>query len=156
MGAKIMRVLREALFALILCAATAVSLTAAAQPAAAPRASSAPATPAVAPPVVPAQGAAPGGGQGDTAAAEYVIGPEDTIEIEVIGQPNRARARVYTDGSVQLDLIGRIPAAGLCASYLARREGRASPLSVSRFPSPLWGGIKGGGKEPSRSPAFSN
>jgi polysaccharide export outer membrane protein len=118
MGAKIMRILREAVFALILCVAVAVSFTAAAQRAT-PRAGSAPAVPAVAPPVVPAQGAAPGGGQGDTSAAEYVIGPEDTIEIEVVGQPNRTRARVYTDGTVQLDLIGRVSAAGRTPRELA-------------------------------------
>jgi polysaccharide export outer membrane protein len=111
MGANIMRILREAFFALILCVAAAGPLAAAAQPA---KASSAPAATSVAPPVVPVQAAAApaASGQGDTSAAEYVIGPEDTIEVEVVGQPNRTRARVYTDGSVQLDLIGRVPAGG--------------------------------------------
>ncbi len=45
-------------------------------------------------------------------AAEYVVGPEDVIEIEVVGQPDRTRARVYTDGTVQLNLIGKIAASG--------------------------------------------
>src|SRR3954447_21906106 len=111
MGAHIMRILRKAIFALVLCVTAAVAFTAGAQ-SAAQKAASAPAVPSVAPAVVPAQGAAPGGGQGDTSAAEYVIGPEDTIEVEVVGQPDCARARVYTDGSVQLNLIGRVPAAG--------------------------------------------
>src|SRR5258707_408758 len=65
------------------------------------------------PDVVPARGAAaPVGGQGETSAAEKCIGPEDTIEIEVVGQPDRTRARVYTDGSVQMNLVGRVSAAG--------------------------------------------
>jgi polysaccharide export outer membrane protein len=51
-------------------------------------------------------------GPADGASSEYIIGPEDTIEVEVVGQPDRARARVYTDGSIQLNLIGRIQAAG--------------------------------------------
>jgi polysaccharide export outer membrane protein len=124
MGARIMRILREAAFALILCVAAVVSLTAAAQPAA-PRAASAPAVPSVAPPVVPAQGATQGGGQGDTSNAEYVIGPEDTIEVEVVGQPDRTRAKVYTDGSVQLNLIGRVPAAGRTPRELATQVAAA-------------------------------
>jgi polysaccharide export outer membrane protein len=127
MGANIMRILREAVFALILCVAAAVPLAAAAQAAAPPKASSAPAATSVAPPVVPAQGAAaaPSGAQGDTSAAEYVIGPEDTIEVEVVGQPDRARARVYTDGSVQLNLIGRVPAAGRTPRELATQVAAA-------------------------------
>jgi polysaccharide export outer membrane protein len=124
MGTKIMRILREAVFALIFCVAAAVSFTASAQPAA-PRASSAPAASTVGPPVVPVQGAAQGGAQGDTSAAEYVIGPEDTIEVEVVGQPDRARARVYTDGSVQLNLIGRTPAAGRTPRELATQVAAA-------------------------------
>jgi polysaccharide export outer membrane protein len=54
-----------------------------------------------------------------------VIGPEDTIEIEVVGQPNRARARVYTDGTVQLDLIGRVAAAGRTPRELATQVAAA-------------------------------
>ena len=82
MGAKIMRILREAVFALLLCVAT-VSSSAAAQPVA-PRASSAPAAPSVAPPVVSAQVATQSGGQSEPSAAEYVIGPEDTIEVRLL------------------------------------------------------------------------
>lgn len=46
------------------------------------------------------------------ANAEYVLGAEDVIEVEVVGQPDKARARVYTDGSVQLNLVGKLEAAG--------------------------------------------
>lgn len=44
--------------------------------------------------------------------AEYVLGPEDVVEIEVVGSPDRSRARIYTDGSIQVNLAGRIQAAG--------------------------------------------
>lgn len=67
----------------------------------------------VAPPVAPmAQPAAPQAQAPGADAAEYVLGPEDVIEIEVVGQPDKGRARVYTDGTVQLNLIGKITAAG--------------------------------------------
>lgn len=55
---------------------------------------------------------APAAAQPAAVSAEYVLGPEDVIEIEVVGQPDKARARVYTDGTVQLNLIGKITAAG--------------------------------------------
>ncbi len=51
-------------------------------------------------------------GAPSSAAAEYVLGPEDVLEIEIVGQPDKARARVYTDGTVQLNLIGTVMAAG--------------------------------------------
>lgn len=43
---------------------------------------------------------------------EYVLGPDDVIEIEVVGQPDKAQARVYADGTVQLNLVGKLTAAG--------------------------------------------
>lgn len=48
----------------------------------------------------------------ETADAEYVLGAEDVIEVEIVGQPDRARARVYADGTVQLNLVGKLTAAG--------------------------------------------
>jgi polysaccharide export outer membrane protein len=68
----------------------------------------------VAPPATPLPnpGAAPVPASPDAGAAEYVLGPEDVIEVEVVGQPDRARARVYTDGTIQLNLIGKLTAAG--------------------------------------------
>lgn len=50
---------------------------------------------------------APGAGS----TAEYVLGPEDVVEVEVVGQPDRSRARVYTDGTIQLNLVGKLRAA---------------------------------------------
>ena len=34
------------------------------------------------------------------------------IEVEVVGQPDKLRARVYTDGTIQLNLVGKITASG--------------------------------------------
>lgn len=72
------------------------------------------------PPVVP-QGPSAGdaGAPGAAPAAEYILGAEDTIEVEVIGQPDRSRARIYTDGTVQLNLVGRMMAAGRTPRELA-------------------------------------
>lgn len=79
----------------------------------APMVAAAQAVGGVAPPITRAAApavtsATPPGG----ASAEYVLGPEDIIEVEVVGQPDKARARVYTDGTVQLNLIGKLVAAG--------------------------------------------
>lgn len=45
-------------------------------------------------------------------AVEYVLGPEDVIEVEVVGQPDKSRAKVYADGTIQLNLVGKLVAAG--------------------------------------------
>ncbi len=68
---------------------------------------------AATPPVVPAT-TAPASAAADKAAgkAEYIIGPEDVIDIEVVGQPDKAHARVYSDGTIQMNLIGKIQAGG--------------------------------------------
>ena len=62
----------------------------------------------VAPPVAPAPGAAAPAATSN----EYVIGPEDTIEIGVVGTSDRTRARVYTDGTFQMNMIGTVEASG--------------------------------------------
>jgi polysaccharide export outer membrane protein len=71
-----------------------------------PAPSSAPATAAVAPLATNSTK------QGDTTRDEYIIGPEDVVEVEVVGQPDRAKARVYTDGTIQMNLVGKMTAAG--------------------------------------------
>lgn len=76
----------------------------------------------VAPPVqtstvVPANDPGP---EGATAAsAEYVLGPEDVIEFEVIGTPDKARARIYSDGTLTTSLGVKVSAAGLTPTQLA-------------------------------------
>ena len=62
----------------------------------------------LAPPPAAASAPAPNG----TASTEYVIGPDDVIDIEVVGQPDRMRAHVYSDGTVQMNLVGKITASG--------------------------------------------
>jgi len=74
----------------------------------------APAQPPVAspaPPVVPTGQAAEN--------AEYVLGPEDVVEIEVVGTNDKTRARIYTDGTIQTNLGGRINASGRTPKELA-------------------------------------
>ena len=70
----------------------------------------------VAPPVAasPAPGAIspPGAATEAGADAQYILGPEDTIEIEIVGRPDRTRAKIYTDGTIQLNLVGKVTAAG--------------------------------------------
>ena len=56
---------------------------------------------------------------------EYVLGPEDVIEVEIVGQPDRARARVYTDGTIQLNLIGKLTAAGKTPKELGEEISKA-------------------------------
>src|SRR5262245_60109157 len=63
------------------------------------------------PPVVPVQqpgqaGAQPGSAPGGSAApaSEYVLGPEDVVEVEVVGTNDKTRARIYTDGTLQLNM----------------------------------------------------
>lgn len=72
-----------------------------------------------APPVTPLQSAGAAPSATDPSSAEYILGPEDVIEIEVVGQPDKARARVYTDGTVQLNLIGKLVAKGKTPRELA-------------------------------------
>ena len=67
-------------------------------------------TPSVAPPVAPIASA-------DLAPeakpdAEYILGPEDTIEIEIVGRPDKSRAKIYADGTIQMALIGKVEASG--------------------------------------------
>jgi polysaccharide export outer membrane protein len=58
-------------------------------------------------------------------AAEYVLGPEDVVEIEVVGSADRTRARVYTDGSIQVNLIGNMPVAGKTPKQLGQDVAKA-------------------------------
>lgn len=70
-----------------------------------PKVDTPPVTPGVAAPAATSR-------QADIQRDEYVIGPEDVVEVEVVGQPDHSRARVYTDGTIQVNLVGRVTAAG--------------------------------------------
>lgn len=45
-------------------------------------------------------------------STEYLLGPDDVIDVEVVGQPDRTRAHVYSDGTIQMNLIGKLMVAG--------------------------------------------
>lgn len=52
-------------------------------------------------------------------AAEYILGPNDQLEINIIGQPDLTTKQVVTpDGTISLPVIGRIKVAGLTLSRL--------------------------------------
>lgn len=44
--------------------------------------------------------------------ADYILGPEDVVEIEVVGTSDHNRARVDSDGTIQTNLVGRLRASG--------------------------------------------
>lgn len=53
-------------------------------------------------------------------AAGYVLGPDDVIEVSVLGQPEfQTRARIRSDGTIQLPFIGEQKVAGETALTLA-------------------------------------
>jgi polysaccharide export outer membrane protein len=65
----------------------------------------------------PAEGvAAPSGppaGVADSTSAEYVLGRDDVVQVGLLGRNDfGGRARVQVDGTIQLNFIGKVPAAG--------------------------------------------
>lgn len=72
----------------------------------------------VAPPVMPV-GQSTQAAPASAANAEYVLGPEDVIEVEIVGQADKWRAKIYADGTVQLNLVGKLAAAGRTPRQLA-------------------------------------
>jgi polysaccharide biosynthesis/export protein len=62
---------------------------------------------------------APSPAGGGIVGPDYVIGPEDILEIEVFDTPElRQRVRVENDGSINVKLLGRVQAAGLTVQNL--------------------------------------
>lgn len=73
------------------------------------------------PPVTPVAGAnaAPAAATADP-AADYILGPNDVIEVSVIGRDDfKARVRIQTDGTIQLPLIETVKAADMTTLALA-------------------------------------
>lgn len=59
------------------------------------------------------------------AGAEYLVGPDDVIEIEVVGQPDRVRAHVYADGTIQVNLLGKISVSGRTTRQIGEEMAKA-------------------------------
>jgi len=54
-------------------------------------------------------------------ASEYILGPNDQLEINIIGQPDLTTKQVVTpDGTISLPVIGRINVSGLTLNQLDR------------------------------------
>jgi polysaccharide export outer membrane protein len=88
------------------------------QPGSKPVLSAAPAPPPAAPPASPA--ASPGTGAGAMAVdPTYIIGPEDSLQINVWKEPNfSASLPVTPDGMITIPLVGDVPAAGRTRAQL--------------------------------------
>ena len=58
-------------------------------------------------------------GQASISPDRYVVGPQDTLSITVVGEPELTnKYRVDNDGSITLPYVGRLPAAGFSISDL--------------------------------------
>ena len=65
-------------------------------------------------------------GVGDTGSAGYILGRDDVIQVGLLGRSDfGGRARVQADGTIQLNFIGKIPAADRTTSELAETIGEA-------------------------------
>ncbi len=113
--------MRPSLFPMVVALATAgAPLSAYAQPAA-----PAPVAPAPAAEATPAP------------SPDYVLGPDDVIDVEVLGRADfKTRARIGADGTIQLPLIGRISAADRTARAFSE-EVRAALQSGGYFANPI-------------------
>jgi polysaccharide biosynthesis/export protein len=77
------------------------------------------ADPAAAPPPASASPAA-------ATDQSYVLGPDDVIEIQVLGRPEfTTRARIGEDGSIRLPYLGTVSAASRTADVLGDQVGKA-------------------------------
>lgn len=71
-------------------------------------------------PPAPAQQQPSGPAVADSASAAYVLGRDDAVEVALLGgAPFGGRVRVQADGTIQLPLIGKIPAADRTSAELS-------------------------------------
>jgi polysaccharide biosynthesis/export protein len=71
------------------------------------------------------------------AMASYVLGPEDVVEVDVLGRADfKTRARVRQDGTIQLPLVGALPAADRTALQLSAQVAQAL-INGGYFPNPI-------------------
>lgn len=77
-------------------------------------------------PAAPSPVTAPTGPTVDGASSAYVLGRDDVIEVSLLGRPDfGGRARVQADGTIQLQFIGKIPAADRTTAELAETVRKA-------------------------------
>lgn len=114
------------LTAMLLCGA--VNSVAMAQPAAPPAlprpeaAKPATTTPAAAPTAAPAANSATSTTPAANSDAGYVLGPDDVIEVSVIGQPEfTTRSRIRADGTIVLPYVGSTAVSGDTPVSLSKR-----------------------------------
>lgn len=82
--------------------------------------------PAASAPGQPGAGPAAGSGIEDTASSSYVLGRDDVVDVGLLGRTDfGGRARVQSDGTIQLPFIGKVPAAGLTTLELSERVRKA-------------------------------
>ena len=61
----------------------------------------------------------PDSASGKNVSADYVIGPEDILDVDVFNVPELTKTvRVANDGTLSLALLGRVPVAGMTAEQL--------------------------------------
>jgi polysaccharide export outer membrane protein len=73
----------------------------------------------------------------EPASPDYVLGPEDVINVEVLGRADfKTQARIGADGTIQLPLIGRIPASERTARVLGEQV-RAQLQAKGFFADPI-------------------
>jgi len=59
-------------------------------------------------------------------ASDYLLGPNDEVEVKIFGQPDMAvKTRIKADGTVNLVLLGPVQALGKTTGDLSREIARA-------------------------------
>jgi polysaccharide export outer membrane protein len=81
--------------------------------------------------------ATPGAAQPGKVREDYVIGPDDVLEVEVVGRSDfRVRQKIAVDGNMLLPYIGAVPVAGKTALKVAD-DVKASLEKGGYFKSPV-------------------
>jgi polysaccharide export outer membrane protein len=72
------------------------------------------------------------GQQGTSEAAEYILGPGDVVEVDVLGQSEfKTRARVRSDGTIALPFLGNVATQGSSPTAFAQQV--ASSLAAGGY-----------------------
>src|SRR5262249_21987574 len=110
----------RALFAKVLTVAALCMAGSSALAASAPRGAAA--QPAAA---APAAAAKPAAAEPDGADQPYVLGPEDILDVQVLGRTDfNARPKIQQDGTILLPFIGATPAANRTTKQLGEEIGK--------------------------------